>query len=226
MNHAFGLLDYWKMLKKRGPRLPLAYFAEAHLFDIINKTDTHRWIPDASDSDGIPNSEHGHIYMCSWTSEIVRSFRLVHAFLGASFTDYNFIDIGCGKGKVVLCWERQLDKLGIKQNVYGVDYNEKLLSIASRNHQIMFHSNGNFLCRDATKIETLNLSNGQVIIYLFNPFNSIMLQRLLGSIQTFKSVLIYNNPEHSGIIENAGYKTISRHDGFHPCCQTIVYSNT
>ena len=36
--------DYMNMLIGRGLKMPIKYFLEAHLFDIINKTDTHKRI--------------------------------------------------------------------------------------------------------------------------------------------------------------------------------------
>jgi hypothetical protein len=41
----FGFPDYWRIFKKYGPRLPLTYFLEAHLFDLIHKTNTQTWLP-------------------------------------------------------------------------------------------------------------------------------------------------------------------------------------
>ena len=41
----FGIVDYKKMYSKYGLKLVLFYFIENHLFDIVNKTDTHKRLP-------------------------------------------------------------------------------------------------------------------------------------------------------------------------------------
>ena len=56
------------MAKSRGLKLPIKYFLENHLFDIINRTDTHRWLPKEYYKENLNNIDHGVLYMSSWTS--------------------------------------------------------------------------------------------------------------------------------------------------------------
>jgi len=127
----FGITDYFRMYKSKGIKLPIYYFFQAHLFDLIHGVDTHKWLPKQyEDKNKVYASSHNHIYMASWTCEIKRVFNRLHRILGKHFEDYTFIDIGCGKGKVGVVWTKCCIKLGITQKIIGIDINQDLIEIA------------------------------------------------------------------------------------------------
>lgn len=220
----FGIKDYWRMLIKRGPKLPFYYFLNAHLFDIIYKTDTHAWLPKEEHILTPENFEHGVLYMSSWTSEIKYTFNKVITLIEHP-NDYTFLDIGCGKGKVVLVWNQLLQLYGINQKVVGIDYYKPFINIAERNHNKIFSNIGNFLEADATKL-SYDQFGKNLIVYLYNPFNETILKSVISALSNYNTFIIYNNPVHSKTIEHNGFHIIFEHHGFHQNCQTKIFKNT
>ena len=117
----FGINDYKKMYNKYGLKLVLLYFIENHLFDIINRTDTHRRLlikdfpQDIKIYDGI-------MYMASFKSVVNETLSLVKE-VEKNFQSFNLVDIGSGKGKVLILWKKYLSKFKFNNKVYGFEYN-------------------------------------------------------------------------------------------------------
>lgn len=220
----FGIWDYWRMYQARGIQLPFKYFVETHLFDLLNNTDTHTWLP-KSQHETIPeNFEHGTFYMSSWSSEIQNSFHVIDKLLGDEFSEYSFIDIGCGKGKVVLTWRKACAQARKSQAIFGIDYYEPFLDIARNNNQRVFHDDGNYSYEDATKTR-FQAYGDKLIIYLANPFDEFILEKVITNLSSSKSIIIYNYPVHGEIIVKHGYKLIYEKMGSLPLAQTRIYSN-
>ena len=55
----FSFKDYYRMYKSRGLRLPVYYFFENHLFDLLNNTDTNVWLPKIHYSEKPKNFSNG-----------------------------------------------------------------------------------------------------------------------------------------------------------------------
>ena len=91
------LKNYYRMFKKRGVKLPILYFLNVHLFDILHKTDTQIWLPKHSYNKNLRNLKFGVLYMAAWTDAINWSFNFCK--LNKNFKDFKLVDIGCGKGK-------------------------------------------------------------------------------------------------------------------------------
>lgn len=223
MNHTkiFGPIDYWRMLVKRGIRLPVNYFLDAHLFDLIHKTDTHTWLPKEAHIEKPPNFQEGTFYMTSWSSEIRRSFEALRE-RNLLNEDYVFMDIGCGKGKVCLTWQL-LDEQhnGKKATITGIDYYEPLIHIARENHRKLFGSDGDYLVADATSIDFTH-STKRLVAYLYNPFSESILKKVADNFPP-GTIVIYNNPIHSDTLVGCGCELIHEHSGWHPNTQTRIY---
>lgn len=218
----FGLADYWRMLKARGPRLPIAYFLEAHLFDLRHGVDTHRWLPKDEFEETPENFEHGVLYMVSWTSAVRRAFRFVRARLGARFEGYAFLDIGCGKGKVVLAWTRECRRAGLSQAIHGLDYYAPFVELARANHRRMFGSEGSFVCGDATKLQPGRFGK-KLIVYLYNPFDRPILEAVLDRLAGTDTIVVYNNPLHADALTAKGWALVHETRGFHPNTWTMIF---
>ncbi len=220
----FGLSDYWRMLRKRGLRLPINYFLNAHLFDLIRRTDTHTWLPKEHYLEHPPNFESGVFYMTSWTNEIRRSFFILNK-LNLLSDPYVFIDIGCGKGKVCLTWQLLEQKYQRKHpQIIGIDYYEPFIKIAKQNFLTVFRTEGKFYLADATSFDFSGL-NARLIVYLYNPFDDSIMDRVLKNLPV-NTVVIYNNPVHSSTFVENGFEVIYEHLGWHPNAQTIIFTNT
>ncbi|MGB0935758.1 MAG: hypothetical protein ACPGXY_06835, partial [Alphaproteobacteria bacterium] len=114
----FGLSDYLAMYRKRGLKLPFFYFLENHLFDIVNRTETHTWLPKDHFTESPANFENGVLYMSSWTSIIQSATKFVLDSFSIEPADCAFVDIGCGKGKVMCVWRKMLPETA---SVIGID---------------------------------------------------------------------------------------------------------
>ena len=119
------------MYKKYGIRLPIDYFLENHLFDLI-KPDTHKRVLKEDYVDKPENLEAGVMYMSSFKSIIFKSLNFIFK-TETFFNEYDLVDIGCGKGKVLLVWNDFLRKNGLSNKIIGIDYSELLLSICKKN---------------------------------------------------------------------------------------------
>ncbi|GGY27970.1 class I SAM-dependent methyltransferase [Paludibacterium paludis] len=219
-----GMMDYWRMLRAKGPRTPVMYFFQSHLFDLLNGTDTHTWLPKERFVDHPEHFEHGVLYMCSWTSEIKRVFRTLRGGLGEDFSTYAFLDVGCGKGKAVLVWTRELRRNGLKQNVAGIDYYRPFIETARRNHRQLFGSDGGFFVGDATQID-FAVYGERVIVYLYNPFDAVILNAMLDRLAGRDCVIVYNNPVHHRVIAERGFSLVDARTGFHPNAQTMIFAS-
>ena len=212
------------MYRARGIKLPLYYFFQAHLFDWLHQTDTHTWLPKDRYQESVSNLEHGVMYMASWTSEIKRTFDSLRSLLGAHFPSYSFIDVGCGKGKVVAVWNMLCRKQLINQPVTGIDYHLGLIKIARENHQKLLGYPGHFFAEDATQTEFGKFGD-HLIIYLYNPFDAVILEIMLYRLRDIPCIIIYNNPVHAQTLENHSWIVLAQHNGFHPNLHTIIYTN-
>jgi 16S rRNA G966 N2-methylase RsmD len=120
---------------------------------------------------------------------------------------HNFIDIGSGKGKA--CFYA-LMKQSFKQ-VTGVEFSKELVDIAIKNQNIIGASNVNFLNMDAS---TYLLPDESSLIFLFNPFDQIVLEKFLkNNMDHFavqNSVVAYANDVHRNVLAKMGFETIFR----------------
>lgn len=118
----------------------------------------------------------------------------------------NFIDIGSGKGKVCIYAAKYFKFM----KIVGIEFSLPLVEIANRNLANTNYKNIEFIKVDATE---WRIPNGNTIVFLFNPFNELILQSFMSSnVEHFKkndSIIIYANAIHGNIIEEFGfYKVI------------------
>lgn len=120
--------------------------------------------------------------------------------------DYAFIDLGSGKGRVLLL----AAQMGFKK-VLGVEFSPKLCAIARANvqrfgWQIKLKSDIEIIESDAADFE---IPRERCIFYAFNPFDGVVMEKWLGNLRQSlarsprKVWLVYNTPIHAGVIENS-----------------------
>ena len=221
-NRSFGIADYSNMAKSRGLRLPLSYFFENHLFDIIYKTDTHKWLPIENYDTKITNLAHGVLYMASWTSVVVKSTKIALVILKNENNNFDLVDVGSGKGKTLLVWAK-LMKLS-QNKIYGIEYSEDLLAICKNNIRHMKKSDISLINADASEIDGC-LFKKKLLLYLYNPFDSLILKKFLSRLNDKNIVLIYNNPVHSYVLDEMGYEKVYTKDSWHSSGRFIIYKS-
>ncbi len=115
-----------------------------------------------------------------------------------------FLDVGCGKGRVLCCASR----LPMKR-VVGIEQNDQLLKVAGRNVECLRGACTpvDLVC---TSAETYSY-DGATIVYLYNPFNEritrVMTARLRESVARAprKLRIVYANPVHANVFEESGW---------------------
>lgn len=216
----FGLSDYLRMLRARGPRLPLAHFRQAHVFDLLNGTDTHARRPKATGPDQPANAAHGVFYMASWTNVIKTATRQAMSRLNLTAPDIQFTDIGCGKGKTLCVWHQMF---GPAASLTGLDYDRALLDICTTNLDKLGAKAALNHC-DATEYSFVT-AKPVTLIYLYNPFDAVILSQVARNLSGVQCVVIYNNPVHLDTLTEAGFKLFHTCDAWHPNAQYALLTN-
>lgn len=207
----FGVENYVRMFKARGIRYPLSYFFQVRWFDIMRHVDTHLWVPREFESLSLPNSSHGTIYMATQTKDIKKSFIAVHQLLGKEFESYDFLDLGSGKGKVVLLWHFMCGKKKLKQSIRGIEYSEALVEISRANFESLFKRPAGdvFVCEDVTSFDFSELRD-HIIIFLANPFDNLIILKVIEKIKSKKVLVIYSIPTHSKVFKESGFSEVQK----------------
>ena len=218
------LLDYWKMYKSKGLKLPFHFFFETHLFDILNQTDTHKLINKDEFDQNIKNLSHGILYMSSWTSVIKKSIKKSFKNIDLPLNKVDIIDLGCGKGKVLLVISKMLQKNEDSPRLFGVDYSENLINIAEKNLACINASKVKLINHDVIDID-INLFKKNIILYLYNPFDEKILSQILNLFKTKNIIAIYNNPIHSKIFKKYKYNMLFDQKSWHPNKEYKIFKN-
>jgi SAM-dependent methyltransferase len=177
-----------------------------HPFDITHRVDTSGlfYAPDLPS--GPAHDQHSAGYYATAPSLFTGSIALWSAALpsaGLSLNDFTLLDIGCGKGRIVLLASEHPFRA-----IVGVELNHHLARITTRNLKIWMRKP--LACR---KIEIVNhdifsvdLPDGPVVLYFFNSFERELVQMLLDklvAISTSRSDpidLIYIHPEFDHLV--------------------------
>ena len=120
----------------------------------------------------------------------------------------NFIDIGCGKGKVCIDARR----MGGFKRVIGLDFSQPLVTIAKENaRKCGYESEIELVCADATQYD---LPAGANLVYLFNPFGVAIMkafvERNLSSVSDGRSCFAYAFDEQRAVFADLGFETLFR----------------
>ncbi len=162
------------------------------------------------------NSSHGGIYYPShpkFLFEVLSSLKI-------DYPSYRFVDVGSGKGRVLLI----ASEFPFSE-IIGVEFATELHEIAGEN--IRRYRSKTQKCKN---VKSLNLDAIEfevpltpLVLYFFNPFRPPVwipvLQRLQRSLNSHPRdvILIYENPCHAGLIEQ---QTALR------CVEQSTYHNT
>ena len=142
-----------------------------------------------------PNREHGTGYQptpISLFHEMIRG-------LSIRYEDFVFVDFGSGKGRTLLIAADYPFR-----RIIGVEYNQYLHQIAVRNLGL-YQSPGRqcqaitTICADAA---TFQIPPEPAVLYFANPFNEVVMQKLIKSIEASwrnsprNLFAVYYNPVH------------------------------
>lgn len=138
-------------------------------------------------------------------------------------TDGTFVDVGCGRGRVLI----MAAELGF-QNVIGIEYSPELCRVARQN--LVGAARGADIRVIEQDAALYSFERDQTVIYMFNPFGTEVMTEVLDRIDVSLEAaprtmwLVYQYPEARHAIESrATFSPIA-----HACyggCEFIVYRN-
>lgn len=189
--------------------LKIAYNVFVDLgFDWRHGTETTRWVAVESFDTPSRNKTHAVHYQASKVRPLKQ---LLHRL--ELPTDGAFIDLGCGKGRVLLL----ASQAGFKR-VGGVEFCSRLCTQA-RSNVVLFRRR----FPKAAPIEVVETDaashqfrGDETVFYLYNPFHEVVLaqtlRNLARSLREFPRQIwvIYNTPVHHDTILQSGY--FGRHE--------------
>ncbi|HUS34236.1 MAG TPA: class I SAM-dependent methyltransferase [Verrucomicrobiae bacterium] len=153
------------------------------------------------------NWAHAVRYEGCRATDLEKTLRTLES-AGVTFSDYTFVDFGAGKGRAVLVACRFPF-----QKVQGVEYSAELCDVARANLQRFPDQEkrcraAEIVCADASEC---SIPDGQLVIFLFNPFGEPVMKRLIENIiasgrkSAPRIILIYFRPEFGYLWKEAGF---------------------
>lgn len=172
-----------------------------YVFDLRRGTDTCTWVPLGGLTIQGANKDRGTEYQPTRVMPLRKLFRTLRPMIPP---DSVLVDLGCGKGRVLLV----ASELGFKK-VRGVEFAHELIEIARKNCSAQ---------RAATKLDTeyeivesdvvqYAIREDENIFFMANPFDEMVMRQVLRNITASVQAshrqvfIIYNNPVCSRTIE-------------------------
>ncbi len=157
------------------------------------------------------------------------TFRLIVRSARVEPASWSFVDIGCGKGKLLLL----AAECGFSE-VIGIEHSASLARTAKLNIDAYMRHRPNSppiraLEGDGAELE---LPAGKIFLYLYNPFGEATLGRLVDRLRMSLRarpqplVIAYSNPVHASVLESSGI--FRREAVLEPLLQKtcLIYSNS
>jgi SAM-dependent methyltransferase len=179
---------------------PFMGFARNKWFDVKHGVDTAGDVPLSVLTVDSPNRAHGIMYAtinASLLGTIIDS-------LPIRPESYTFVDLGAGKGKVVLLAARRPFR-----KVIGVEFSEEL-SARARTNVARYRP----ASKQTAKVEIVHsdaaefsMPEGPLVLYMYNPFREPVLRQVLENLrrslaqQPRPVLIVYVNPELRSILE-------------------------
>lgn len=119
-------------------------------------------------------------------------FRATVASLGINPREYTFVDLGCGKGRVLIL----AAELGFTA-VVGVEFAASLAKIGRRN----VGSLAKIVCQDAGEYR---FPDGPLVVYMYNPFDASVLSRVAKNLRDLmpRDIFVcYVNSRHAHVLD-------------------------
>ena len=170
-------------------RIPFPVRIRTHPFDLKYGVDTSGLLDSSKLPSGHANDLHSTAYWGTSPSLFQGALNQWQQTLaGTPWTveDYAFLDIGCGKGRVVM-----LATNTPFRSITGVELSPELTSIAHAN--LALWNKTPHSCTDVTVLNadalTLPFPDAPALIYLFNPFDQNVMQPLLERLAALSQAL-------------------------------------
>ncbi|SER02507.1 class I SAM-dependent methyltransferase [Actinokineospora terrae] len=212
---------FWQSLRAWGPREAVIDFTHyyrakrherADRFDERFGTETSRMVGIGS-LDGLGANGADAIHY--WPTRECEFTATLDALGDLDHSGFTFVDLGCGKGRVVL-----LAAAHPFRRAVGVDFSPALVEVAREN---VTRYTGPVRAR-AVEFEACDAAewvvpDGDLVIYMFNPFGPQVLTRVLANLvsavqaQPRTLYLLYYSPEYPELVLEAGFRSLVEGSG-------------
>lgn len=192
----FSISNYLNMYKARGIKLVIEYFFYNQLFDFIHSTNTHQW-----DANFINHKENEH-YMATFSKDIKKSSNALIGLIEGKIDDYNLYDLGSGKGKVLIYWNKLFKK---HPSITGIEIDKNLYNISLTNLNKLKIKNVEVINKDVNSFKIKTKNN---VFFLYNPFGKKVLEKFFLNNKSENDYIIYHNPVHSKLLKRFKFKEI------------------
>lgn len=185
-------------LRRRLPGGDTGSAQQRHPFDLLHGTDTSGLV---GGGDLATGHEHDAFITAYWgmaPSRFRGALERWRQTLDRPAEDYTFVDIGCGKGRVVL-----MASASPFREVLGVELSPMLAEVARHNVEL-WRQAGKARCGirvvEGDAVE-LQLPPGPCLVFIYNPFGAPVLRKLLVSLRDRVASgqgpldVIYQNPD-------------------------------
>lgn len=188
-----------------------------HPFDLQHGVDTSGMVGGAALLTGHPHDVYNTAYWGvspSRARDLLRRWQ--ESLKGRAVDDYTFVDLGCGKGRMMMI----ASELQFRE-IIGVELNPQLAAIASAN-SIKWASGGfaqcplHVRCQDATE---MLLPDSPCVMFLYNPFGPPVLRKLLDHLERHFPVgsgqldILYLSPDFESVFHGRpGYDLVWKAD--------------
>lgn len=208
---AFCLINFqriWKNTQKQNKKSSI----DTDSFDQIYEMDTSGYVgPHCLDNKDSENWASGNAYMPTptlWLDSIFDSLDSIFESLEIDFLDYSFVDLGSGKGRVLLTASRFPFR-----NIVGVEYAADLHLSAINNLKMIGKMAPKCKNITALHMDVLNfeIPEEATVIYLYNSFQEPIVHKLIDKIEQslhrkFRDIfIIYVVPMHSDIFNEINW---------------------
>ena len=166
-------------LKSRGISYIFIHFREIILFDLVNSVKT-RFVKYNSYSE-----ETVHYVPC-YTTTITKAIAKLDKLLGRTDAEIQFVDLGCGAGKVILLLSEYFNENQF--HFTGIDYDDELCELANLNIVKRKRNSNNISIHnaDAREVSKYLLNDLPVVLFLYNPFSDMILDQVLKTLNNIK----------------------------------------
>jgi hypothetical protein len=177
---------------------------EARAFDARYGTDTIRTLPVAAMRD-VPDALAAHAvhYEASTLPKLRQALASIARTLDGRMPAFSFVDIGSGKGLVVMHASRQPFR-----QIVGVEMAPELHAVAERNIARFAAAHPDAAPMNLVQGDALTwpLPAGPLVVYLYNPFDATLLEpfaaRLEAVVSPDREILVaYVNPVHRAVFD-------------------------
>ena len=174
-------------------------------FDLKYGTDTMRWVDRSESVRTLETRRTRHPYRATKVRPLLALLRQLDLP-----RECVFVDIGSGKGRVLLI----ASMYGFSK-VVGIEFSGALCLLARRNidtfrKRVALPAPIEVIEADAVKY---TFPFNESVIFMYNPFDASILKRVIDNLRESKIWLIYNTPMHHDLIAGSGlFQSNSLHE--------------